>query len=143
MNHELRIDEVGNMGRCIFSSRPITKGDVIMKCEILVLPEFDTLLVNDTVLKHYVFKYDDRQDCIVLGHGSMFNHAPTVALNEPDAIYGTLANVSFELVQYGERKLMFFLATRDIEQGEQLFIDYTQDTSVDVNQYLKQVSLIK
>ncbi len=140
MNHELRIDESSaNMGRCIHASRDITKGDKIMHCELLVLPEFDSLLVNDTVLKHYVFKYNERQDCIVLGLGSMFNHAPTIETTPNE----TLANVKYELASWGDRSLMFFIATRDIKQGEQLFIDYAQDTNVDVAEYINQPSLIK
>ncbi len=128
--HELRVDEVGNMGRCVFASRDIPKGICITKCELLVLPEFDSLLVNDTVLKHYTFKYNERQDCIVLGDGSIFNHSDT-------------PNVEYVLQQWGERKVMIFIALRDIKADEQLFTNYSQDTSVNIEGYIKQASLTK
>jgi hypothetical protein len=119
------------MGRGLYSN-PITgvnKDDLIALCELLVLSPVDTAIVNITDLKHYTFKFDAERDCLVLGDGEIFNHS-----HEP--------NVSYELVDFGDRKMMRFVALRDIQPGEQLFIDYNADTQVDTAQYCSTKSLV-
>lgn len=127
MNHELRMTE--DMGRGVFSSRSISKGDVITVCELLVLNSLDTEVVNSTELKYYTFKYTENQDCLVLGCGEIFNHSDT-------------PNVSYRLVSYGDRMLMQFEAIQDIPNGAQLFIDYGADTKVETKGYIENKSLL-
>src|SRR6478609_3483841 len=115
------------MGRGLYSTRSIDKGETITLCEILVLSPEDTVTVNTTDLKYYTFVYNEKQDCLVLGNGEIFNHADT-------------PNVSFELVDVGDRKMMQFKALEFILNGEQLFINYNQDTDVSVQDYITQKS---
>lgn len=127
MNHEVRMTT--DMGRGVFSSRDITKGDVITVCELLPLSLRDTLIVNDTELKYYTFQLNKIQDCLVLGVGEIFNHSDD-------------ANVSYRLVSYGDRNVMQFEALVDIPRDTQLFINYTADSKVNVDSYLKNKSLV-
>lgn len=127
-NHEIQM--TSEMGRAVFSSRDIRKGETVTVCELLVLSEQDTVVVNKTELQYYTFKYNDVQDCLVLGCGEIFNHAPS-----------EVANVSYRLVSYGDRQLMQFEAKMDIKPGEQLFIDYSADVEVNTDEYTKQQSL--
>ncbi len=117
------------MGRGLYASRTILKGETITICEILTLSPEDTKKVNETDLKYYTFKLDSTRDCLVLGDGEIFNHDDS-------------PNVSYRLVNALERQRMAFKATRTIIKGEQLFIDYNADVSVNAEEYKQQKSLI-
>lgn len=109
-------------GRELTASNPINAGEQITVCELLVLNKADTKLVDQTDLKYYVFKYNDTQDCIVLGDGEIFNHSDT-------------PNVGYKLIDLDNRKVMLFYALKDIKPGEQLFTDYNSDVKVDTSSY--------
>jgi hypothetical protein len=116
------------MGRGIVATRNINLARyTIMECEVLVLDACDTMIVNDTELKHYTFKYSDFRDCLVLGDGEIFNHSDT-------------PNVGYRLVNFIEngeiRKKMKFFLLRPVKLGEQLFIDYNADVKVNMQEYL-------
>jgi hypothetical protein len=112
------------MGRGIVARHDILRGDVVELAEILVLSEEDTVKVNQTDLQYYTFKYNDKQDCLVLGLGEIFNHSdkPNVLFTLVDSIMGY--------------KMMLFEAMDDIKAGDQLFIDYGSDVTVDTTQYV-------
>lgn len=119
----VRIGFSYEMGREVISTKLIPKGTIIEVCELLVFSPQDTKTLNQTALEFYTFKYNETQDCIVLGHGEMFNHDQS-------------PNVSYELVDRDNRKVMVFKALTDIPCNSQLFIDYTADTKVDTSQYV-------
>jgi SET domain-containing protein len=110
------VQMVEGMGRGIIAERDIKRGEVITNCELLVLSSEDTIKVNETDLKWYVFTFDKnkKQDCLVMGDGEIFNHDDN-------------ANTLYGLIDWNNRKLMRFQASRDIKKGEQLFIDYRAD----------------
>lgn len=110
------------MGRGLYATRDLAAGETIMDCELLVLSETDTPIVNSTDLQWYTFKYDKQRDCLVLGLGEIFNH--------DDA-----ANVNYELVLVDGRHMMRFSTNQPVVAGDQLFIDYTADADVDVSGY--------
>jgi uncharacterized protein len=124
------IKMIEGMGRGIVATKDIAKGQIVTRCEILILSKQDTPMVNNTDLQWYTFSYSDGQDCLVLGDGEIFNH--------DDA-----ANVDYSLVDFDGRKLMQFVANKEIKQGEQLFIDYSADVEkVDVSGYINNGSLV-
>lgn len=116
MQNIYSVQMIEGMGRGVIAERDIKLGEVITNCEILVLSPEDTLKVNETDLKWYtfIFNKETKQDCLVMGDGEIFNHDDN-------------ANVLYGLIDWDKRKLMRFQASRDIEKGEQLFIDYRQD----------------
>jgi SET domain-containing protein len=107
---------VEGMGRGVIAERNIKLGEIITNCELLLLSPEDTIKVNETDLQWYTFTFDknSKQDCLVLGDGEIFNHDDN-------------ANVLYGLIDWNGRKLMRFQASRDINKGEQLFIDYRAD----------------
>lgn len=119
----VRIGFSYEMGREVISTKLIPKGTIIEVCELLVLSQEDTKSLNETALKFYTFKYNETQDCLVLGCGEIFNHD-----EKP--------NVSYTLTTKDDRKVMMFKALTDIPCNSQLFIDYTADTKVDASQYV-------
>lgn len=129
MDNIYSVQMIEGMGRGIIAERDIKLGEVITNCELLVLNKTDTGLVNQTDLQWYTFCFNETQDCLVLGDGEIFNHDDN-------------ANVLYGLIDFDGRKLMRFQAARDIKAGEQLFIDYRADTTVNVEGYLNNGSLI-
>ncbi len=125
--YNLKVTE--EMGRGLYASREIWRGEIIAVCEVLLLSPNDTVAVNQTDLKHYTFKYNDLQDCLVLGDGEIFNHDDN-------------ANVSYRLELMGSRYCMVFTALNAIETGAQLFINYGSDVNVNVKNYVDAKSLV-
>lgn len=125
----ITVKVTNEMGRGLYATRIIKAGEVVSQCEILVLSEIDTAIVAETDLKYYTFKFNELQDCLVLGLGEIFNHA-----DQP--------NVSFELVDFEGRKVMQFKALSNIETDAQLFIDYNSDTQVETEDYINTKSLV-
>lgn len=117
-----KIKMTQEFGRGLYATRKIYQGELITVCELLVLSEIDTPIVNSTDLKYYTFKYNDKQDCLVMGIGEMFNHSDS-------------PNVSFRLETWIDRKVMVFQAVSDIDTNCQLFIDYNSDIKVDLSKY--------
>ena len=110
-------------GRGLYASRDLYANEIVEVAEILILSTSDTIKVNETDLQYYTFVFNSNQDCLVLGNGEIFNHDDN-------------ANVVYNLVQYGDRVKMVFKTIRDVPAGEQLFINYTQDTQVDATEYV-------
>lgn len=109
-----KIKITSEFGRGLYATRDIGVGEIITECELLVLEELDTKVVNMTSLRDYTFKFNKTQDCLVLGDGKLFNHAD-------------FPNCEYRLVEFDGRHIMQFFATQEIITGEQLFIDYTHD----------------
>ena len=120
MNYYLKVTT--EFGRGLYATNTIKKNKVIMQCEVLAFSEFDTVLINQTDLKFYTFKYEGKKDCLVLGDGEIFNHSDT-------------ANVGYVLQLVDDRKVMVFYALNDIKPEEQLFINYNADTEVNTDLY--------
>jgi SET domain-containing protein len=111
-------------GRGVYAAYEINKGSILEKEELLVLSPEDTLKVNDTDLNMYTFKFNDTQDCLVLGKGELYNHSDD-------------ANVHYKLMWEYDRHVMVFYAVKPIQEGEQLFIDYSLDRDVNISTYNK------
>ena len=91
-------------GRCVVAVRPIAKGTRILADPVIVVPTNESDLMNKTLVGRYVFEWsDDGELCVVLGLGSLINHAPA-------------ENV--ELDSNFDDRTMDFFALRDIAAGE-------------------------
>jgi SET domain-containing protein len=110
------------MGRGLYSVSGFEPHKILFTAELLVLSEQDTKTVNTTDLKYYVFKYNETQDCLVLGDAELFNHDIS-------------PNIGYKLMDFDDRKVMCFYTLRQIKEHEQLFIDYAADEKVNVDNY--------
>jgi SET domain-containing protein len=124
-----RISVSQEMGRGLYATRTIEKGEVVAIEEVLLLSPKDTRLLEQTDLRHYTFRVSDLQDCLVLGDGELYNHSDT-------------PNVNFELIYQDGRLKMLFTALKVVKYGEQLFINYESDADVDATEYFKTSSLM-
>ena len=101
-------------GKGVFTAARIGKGSLIEVSPVLVLPEEDRNLIDATKLHDYYFIWGikDHRCAIVLGYGSLYNHAYT-----PNAEY----KPDFE----GET--LDFYALREIDAGEEITVNYSGD----------------
>lgn len=116
-------------GRGLYAEREIFAGEPVMTCELIVLSEKDTITLKETDLRYYTFMFNDKQDCLLLGDGELFNHS-----DKP--------NCSFKLKRYKDRMVMFFQCIRDLQPDEELTIDYNSDIIINVDEYVAAPSLI-
>lgn len=101
---------VPGKGRCVFASRDIKKGELVISDHIIFVPGEESEFTDQTVVGRYVFQWNDDDDlCVVLGVGSLINH-------------GLPENVS--LVSNYEEQTMEFYALTDIKAGDELCYDY-------------------
>jgi SET domain-containing protein len=122
MKGSLYIKSVKGKGRGVFSTGPISKDDIIEECPVIVLPQADYAIVSSTRMVDYCFFFNREKEelAIVLGFGSIYNHA-------------VLSNACHQLDR--ENKTMVFYATTDIKTGEEICINYTGDSGDDSLQW--------
>ena len=101
-------------GRGVFTSAPIHKGSIIEISPVIVMSKEDRVQIDDTKLHDYYFIWGEQDDqcAIVLGYGSLYNHA-----YKPNAEYTP---------DFGGKTLDFY-ALRDIKAGEEITVNYSGD----------------
>ena len=110
----LTIADTPNMGRGVFTSESIAKGTVVEVSPVIVMGQADRLLLDQTPLHDYIFEWGDDRTlcCMAMGYVPVYNHA-------------TPSNCEYEM-DYDEDTITV-TAVRDIEAGEELFINYNGD----------------
>ncbi len=100
---------IPNAGRGVFAKQALGKGEVIEVCPVIEVPLTDSSNDNDQgLLTNYFFYFGDGL-AIVLGFGSIYNHA-----YEPNATY----------IKKPSDGVVEFQAIRDIEVGEEITVNY-------------------
>ena len=113
-NDALVILKTPDRAKGVFTTDKISEGTVIEIAPMLVLPEIDNLLIDKTHLYNYYFLWgkENKQFAIALGYGSIYNHS-----FQPNVAY----KMDFE------NETITFVAWRNIEKDEELFINYNGD----------------
>ena len=98
-------------GRGVFASEKISEGTLIEISPVLVFSAKDRKHVEKTMLFDYIFEWGKKRKkaCIALGYLSLYNHAYD-------------ANCEYEMDYAAE--LMSIKTVREIEKGEELFVNY-------------------
>jgi SET domain-containing protein len=112
MREKIKMKVTKKMGRGMFATQSIKKGEYIHYAEIVTLKWSE--MKNIKTLNQYTFYYDQKYVALALGYGSLFNHS----FNN---------NLKTWMVEKGNRWVIAFQATRPIKKGEQLFIYYGDD----------------
>jgi len=104
------------MGRGVFADAPIRRGEIIEVCPVIPLTKSDEEKLGQTILDYYMFAWGREQQaaCIALGFGGLYNHS-----SSPNAVVYEVTSES----------RIEFVALRDIEPGQQIFIDYQWEES--------------
>jgi SET domain-containing protein len=100
-----------NRGRGVFTSENIPADTVIEISPVLVLSAKERKEVEKTVLYNYIFEWGKKMKkaCVAWGYISVYNHSYN-------------ANCEYEMDFVNE--LMQVKTVRDIEKGEELFVNY-------------------
>jgi len=101
-------------GRGVYTSENIEAGTLLEICPVIVVPEKDVEAIHHTALHDYYYFWGEEQKeaCIVLGFGSMFNHS-----TQPNAeVVPAYDNLSFN-----------YYALTDIKAGEEILVNYNGD----------------
>ncbi|MFN7280731.1 MAG: SET domain-containing protein [bacterium] len=110
----LTIAPTPNMGRGVFTSEPISRGTIVELSPVIVMGPEDRQLLDRTPLHDYIFEWGDDKTrcCMAMGYVPVYNHASP-------------SNCEYEM-DYDEDSITV-TAVRDIEAGEELFINYNGD----------------
>lgn len=100
-----------NRGRGVFTTEKIHAGTVVEISPVLVLSEDERKEVEKTTLFNYIFEWGEgmKGACVAWGYVSIYNHSYQ-------------ANCVYEMDF--EEETIQVRAVRDIERGEELFINY-------------------
>lgn len=115
MKHEaIYIATSEGKGRGVFTNEKINSGTVIEIAPVIVMSLADRKLLDQTLLHDYIFEwgYDCSQCAMALGWVPVYNHS---------------YNSNCEYEMDFEEQIISIKAMRDIEQGEELFINYNGD----------------
>ena len=101
-------------GRGFFTTTAIPKGSLIEISPVIVMPGKDRPQIDQTKLHDYYFIWGEKDDqcAIVLGYGSLYNHA-----YHPNAEYAP----DFK------KQTLDFYALRPIKAGEEITVNYAGD----------------
>ena len=99
------------MGRGVFTSEPIAAGTLIELAPVIVMSAEDRINLDKTLLHDYIFEWGKKLDqcAMALGFVSVYNHSYS-------------ANCQYGM--YFKQHAINIIAVRDIEPGEELFINY-------------------
>lgn len=92
-------------GRGVYADQDIKKASRIEECHLLLI-DYDEITEG---LEGYVYEFSKRKAAIALGNGSLYNHS-----SQPNASF--YFNYS--------KKILYIEATKDIESGEEITINY-------------------
>ena len=103
-----------NRGRGVFTTEFIASGTTIEIAPVLVFNAIERNLLEQTNLYNYIFEWgaDNKSAAVALGYVSIYNHS-----HEANCIYD---------MDY-ENEQMSIITLRDIQVGEELFINYNAD----------------
>ncbi|MDB4796572.1 SET domain-containing protein [bacterium] len=105
----LAIKESQIAGRGVFAMQPISKGELIEVCPVIVLSERDREKIARTYLSEYYFSWDFDRAVIALGYSSLYNHSAS-----PNATYD----------KHFEDQTIVYQCLRPIAQGEEITVAY-------------------
>lgn len=103
--------------RGLIATEKIDKGIVTERCPAIVYVK-NPEIIEQTIFDHYVFDWDENHEAMALGYGSLCNHS-----------YLPNMMVDFDF----ENKLIIFTALRDIVIGEELLINYNDDSGEEID----------
>jgi len=108
------IDKTGEMGRGVFTKAPIAANTIIETSPVIVMSSEERKLLDQTLLHDYIFEWgpDNKQCCMALGFVAVYNHSYK-------------SNCEYEM--NFENETIRIKTVREIEEGEELFINYNGD----------------
>lgn len=112
--HCLEIKDAENKGRGVFTSEKISADTIIEIAAVIVMPHTDRIHLDKTLLHDYIFEWGEAKDkcAMALGMIPIYNHS-----------YKSNCDYYMDY----DAHLMMIKTVRDIEEDEELFINYNGD----------------
>lgn len=107
MKTEVRNSDIHGIG--VFCVNDISKDEIIETCQLIILNEKDTKIIDDTFLYNYYFSWENNASAICLGDGSLYNHSI-----KPNSNY----------IKDFSNGVIRFVALKDIKSGEEILVNY-------------------
>jgi len=107
---KIHVKKTKKMGRGVFASQDIKKGQIVEIAPTILLDSDDSDLIDYTKLRYHVYEYGPKRVCLGLGYASLYNHS-----DEPNCRFKTFSDH------------IKFTALGDISKGSELFINYGWD----------------
>jgi len=110
LNRNIVVRDTGSIGLGVFTTSNIKSGEIIEECHHIPLTQ--PFKYIDSFLQTYLYSFpkeNPNSSTVVLGYGGIYNH-----FKEP--------NVDWDIDM--ERNLFIFKAIRDIDSGEELYVNY-------------------
>lgn len=110
----LDVVPVRGKGRGLVAGRRFVRGEVVDAAPVVVIPAREWELIQSTVVGRFCFGWNDDTGsvAVALSRVSLLNHSYT-------------PNVAAE--KHLRRRVIVFVALRDIEPGEELTLNYNGD----------------
>ena len=110
----LTIADTSQRGRGVFTSEFISAGTILEISPVIVMKQEERIKLDQTRLHDYIFEWrvDRSECCMALGYVPLYNHS-------------RFSNCEYEMDHATET--ISIKAMRDIEAGEELFINYNGD----------------
>ena len=114
----LYIGKSNGKGRGVFTKQTIPANTIIEKSPVIVMTAEERKMLDQTLLHDYIFEWgaDNKQCCMALGFVPVYNHSYK-------------SNCEYEM--NFESETIRIKAVRNIEAGEELFINYNGDWNND------------
>lgn len=115
---ELYIDKTDERGRGVFTKRSMPANTIIEISPVIVMSSEERKLLDQTRLHDYIFEWgpDSQQCCMALGYVPVYNHSYR-------------SNCEYEMDF--DNHVIKIKTIRNIEAGEELFINYNGDWNND------------
>ncbi len=112
------IDKSDGIGRGVFTKESIPANTIIEGSPVIVMSSEERKLLDQTLLHDYIFEWgaDSKQCCMALGFVPVYNHSYK-------------SNCEYEM--NFESETIKIKTIRNIEAGEELFINYNGDWNND------------
>lgn len=110
----LYIDKTDEKGRGVFTKEFIPANTIIEISPVIVMSPEERILLDKTLLHDYIFEWGpgSRQCCMALGYIAVYNHSYK-------------SNCEYEMDF--EKEIIRIKTIRNINKGEELFINYNGD----------------
>jgi uncharacterized protein len=106
---KLKIGSSGERGLGVFARALVAKDETLERVPVIVLPDPQWELLEQTALHAYYFLWGEDAVAIPTGLGMLYNHSP-----EPNA----------KIIRHLESREMEIVAVRDIHPGEEVTFRY-------------------
>ena len=115
---ELYIDKTDDKGRGVFTKKSLPANTIVEISPVIVMSSEERKLLDQTRLYDYIFEWgpDSQQCCMALGYVPVYNHSYR-------------SNCEYEMDF--DNHVIKIKTIRNIEAGEELFINYNGDWNND------------